>query len=241
MTMTEEGLPMSEEQVQLTEEQERIRNLFLRNAVNAGAKVQMPNGVIIAPRKRVDPQASTSNASPVNYDAQDDREVIDLDIENVDEKTIYLRWKEDGKLVEYALLIPAPHMDVAFMAGRYQFQIEQKYRAMQRTKSKQEAQRLDAELLNLNTELVGLLVPTLTPEILSRLNLRALTEIVNIAQGMVQAAASSQATVQSVVRRYYRLVGRPFGDTEKGMVRWIQEQLRDIDENYTEEGDDPNV
>lgn len=236
--MTDQSLPAAE---QLTEEQERVRNLFLQNAVRAGARVQMPDGVVVQ-KKRLDLEpVEVGRATRIpEVEPEDEREVIDLEIEDIDSKVIYLKFTRDGRKVEEPLEIPAPHMNVAFMAGRLQYQLDTKYRKMQRTKDRVEAGRLNREVIALNTELVQLLVPTLTDEILDRLNLRALTEIVNIAQGMVEAAASTQNSSQAVVRRAYRLSGRPYGDTERGLAKWVTEQFADIEEDPDREDDDPN-
>lgn len=233
-----------------------MRDMFLQNAFNAGAKIETPDGRVLTPKRRPPPPDEETYADPWSdpaleerllngesqedlpartyaYDAVDQRTIIDIDIEEIDQKEIVLLYRgNDGKKKEVTVIIPAPRMEVAFSAGRYQTQIAQKYRLMVNTKSDREANRLDDELKVLNQRLVSLLVPNLEPWLMKRLNLRALTEIVNVAQEMVSEAMSSGPSPVTYIRRLYRLVGSPHGETDRGLMQFLREHFADIEETY---------
>jgi hypothetical protein len=74
---------------------------------------------------------------------------------------------------------------------------------------------------------------------LRSMNLRALKEIVSVAEGMVQQSMTATVNPVAYMRYIYRLMQSPHGDNDRGMIRWMREHFADIEAVYGE-ADLPN-
>jgi hypothetical protein len=250
----------------LSAEVERAERLFRSQTIRSGMKYEMPDGNLLVPKGKyiTDAQgeagvggtvsaptpalaANTVTASSpphITYvDPEplpdDDRIIIDLDIEEVDDQVITLRSYEkhpDGTKHEVltSLIVPAPHMEHAFMIGRYQTQIANLNQKLVKTQDDKVAIQTNEQIISLYKKMVRHIIPTMDDALLRRANLRALNEIVSVSEGMVQNAMSASASPLAYMRRIYRMVGEPHGSHDRGMLKWLKERFQDIEAVYTE-------
>lgn len=226
-------------------EQQQAEQLFNQQLLRAGAKVERGDGVVITPRTHIAPQPDLRILPAYEPDAQDERIFIDLDIEEVDDRVIYLVQKVRNPATgqkerrEIAVEVPAPKMQHAFMIGRYQTLIQKQYARLSNTVNDREAEKINQEVISLNKKLVRLILPNIDDALLMSLNLRALNEIVQVAESMTQEAMSTTTSPLAYVRRIYRMMGEPSGKNDRNMLKWLREHFTDIEEIYGE-ADLPN-
>lgn len=249
MTDTENQMdqPLTEISHRATAEQERAARIFQERALAAGAKVERSDGVILTPRGQryvTDADAPATPQlrvlPPYTPEPEDERIVIDLDIEEVDDRVIYLRSRVvdpngQKQVVETPLTIPAPRMEQAFMINRYIALIQKTTKRLESAADDRIAEQINQQMITLQKKLTRLIIPTMTDHQMNTINLRALNEIVSVAASMVQESMS--ATVQPVVyvRHIYRLMGEPNGSHDRGMLTWLREHFADIEAVYQDQ------
>lgn len=233
---------------QAAEQQRRAEEDFQARVLAAGKRVQREDGVILTPRHQryvTDADGSPAAASqpnqrvlpPYQPDPEDERIIIDLDIEEVDDREIILVSKVrqfDGtkQQVETVVHVPAPRMENAFMISRYQTLIQKANKRLENAADDNIALNVNKDIIALYKKLVKMIVPDIDQNLLATINLRALNEVVSVAESMVQQSMSASVNPISYMRYIYRLMQSPNGDNDRGMMKWMREHFKDIEEVY---------
>jgi hypothetical protein len=255
-----------EQAFRISAEQRKAEAQFRAQTLRAGMRYEMPDGNLLIPKGTyvTDAQggagaagasgtvqtASSPTPAPVAAPPrvtyvdpeplpEDEQVIIDLDIEEVDDKPIILRSYEkqpDGtkREVRTTLIVPAPHMQHAFMIGRYQTRIQALNQKLGKTEDDRVALQINDQIITLYKKMVHHIIPTMDDAILSKMNLRTLNEIVSVSEAMVQSAMSASASPLAYMRRIYRMVGEPHGSHDRGLLKWLKERFGEIEAIYAE-------